>query len=240
MFIYYLVLAAFLADPKSPITFDAPAARPSSIGFEPVPAKPKISFEYDEPPEKPKQTTRQVMAFGAPWCVYCLKPTGPAVVSLKSAGWLITENPKEQAHILLVNVEASKQLAETWKVPDTPLPVFVLVENGQEVLRHVGKLSANEVSDFYNRVGKFDPQLVAAPKPKQALQAKTRVSSVITWPGGTEASLREHLKGAPHFVDTTQMSFQQMVEFHDAWHLAHPEHTNLSGASSRTVRRRRR
>lgn len=231
MFIYFLVFASLLADPKLPITYDAPATKSLPRGFEPVAAKPKISFEYDEPPVKVKQTVRQAIAFGTPWCVYCVKIKGPEVASLRASGWLVSDSTKEQAHLLLVNLEVDKSLAKLWKVPDTPLPVFILIENDKEVSRHIGKLSANEIADFYNRAGKFDPK-----QPKQ-VKTQVRINSAVTWPGDTEASLREHLKGEPHFVNTDGMSFQQMVELHDTWHLAHPEHTGGSGGVTRHRRR---
>ena len=39
-----------------------------------------------------------------------------------------------------------------------------------------------------------------------------------TWPKGTEASLRTHMQGWPHHVDTSSMTFQNLILLHDQHH----------------------
>lgn len=120
-----------------------------------------------------------------------------------------TVGSTEVHHFQVIYGESFPTVFQTYQIQS--VPTYVVVEQGKVVRRKVGRLTANEMEELY-----------LGPKPPPPSRPKF-VGSVIrgrttwTWPGGTEQSLREHLRQV-HRIDPTGMTLSEMRAVHDAAH----------------------
>lgn len=189
--------------------------------------------ETPQPPALPENVSpepvKQQLIFWASWCGACPKPDGDVVKALKGSNWVVSDSATAQ--VRLVDIDANPSLAQQYEI--TAIPTYVLLVDGKVVSKHTGQLSAIDIANQYYRQGRF-----AAPKAiiDQPRGSAVSVRYVIQWPGMTEDSLRKHLAEAPHSLDTTGWTYQQMINWHDDWHAKHPE----TEAPRQTRRRNRR
>lgn len=79
---------------------------------------------------------REILFFTMDQCIYCEK-VKPAIRALTKQGVSIRE----------INASVTPQWAETFKVQS--FPTFIVLEGNQEVVRHAGALSAQDLSALY-------------------------------------------------------------------------------------------
>ncbi len=100
-----------------------------------------------------------VLDFSAKWCGPC-QEMSPLVSSLERRGFPIRK----------VDVDCEPQLAAKYHI--TNIPAFVLIIDGREVTRIIGKTTENELRRLMDQI----PRVVAPPQRETILVANTRVS----------------------------------------------------------------
>lgn len=81
---------------------------------------------------------KQVLYFSAKWCTAC-QATTPIIESLKSSN---------RAQVAMVDVDYDVSLTEQYKVKS--VPTTVILENGNEIKRHVGSISMDGLKSLIN------------------------------------------------------------------------------------------
>ena len=81
---------------------------------------------------------KQVLYFSAKWCTAC-QATTPVVESLKSSN---------KAQVMIVDVDYDVSLTERYNVKS--VPTTVILEDGNEVKRHVGSISMDGLKSLIN------------------------------------------------------------------------------------------
>lgn len=81
---------------------------------------------------------KQVLYFSAKWCTAC-QATTPIIESLKHSN---------QAQVMIVDVDYDVSLTEQYNVRS--VPTTVIMENGNEIKRHVGSISTEGLKNLIN------------------------------------------------------------------------------------------
>ena len=81
---------------------------------------------------------KQVIYFSAKWCTAC-QATTPIIESIKRSG---------EAQVVAVDVDYDVSLTEQYNVRS--VPTTVILENGNEIKRVVGSISANGLKSLIN------------------------------------------------------------------------------------------
>ena len=81
---------------------------------------------------------KQVLYFSAKWCTAC-QATTPIIESLKSSN---------KAQVAMVDVDYDVSLTEQYNVKS--VPTTVILENGNEIRRHVGSISMDGLKSLIN------------------------------------------------------------------------------------------
>lgn len=81
---------------------------------------------------------KQVLYFSAKWCTACASTT-PLIENLKR------NNP---SNVMLVDVDYDVSLTEQYNVRS--VPTTVILENGNEVSRHIGVISSDKLNNLIN------------------------------------------------------------------------------------------
>ena len=81
---------------------------------------------------------KQVLYFSAKWCTAC-QSTTPIIESVKRSG---------AAQVAMVDVDYDVSLTQQYNVRS--VPTTVILENGNEVNRHVGVLGSEQLKQLIN------------------------------------------------------------------------------------------
>jgi len=81
---------------------------------------------------------KQVLYFSAKWCTAC-QATTPILESIKRSG---------EAQVAMVDVDYDVSLTEQYNVKS--VPTTVILENGNEIKRHVGSISLENLKQLIN------------------------------------------------------------------------------------------
>jgi len=81
---------------------------------------------------------KQVLYFSAKWCTAC-QATTPILESIKRSG---------EAQVAMVDVDYDVSLTEQYNIKS--VPTTVILENGNEVKRHVGSISLENLKQLIN------------------------------------------------------------------------------------------
>ena len=81
---------------------------------------------------------KQVLYFSAKWCTAC-QATTPLIESLKSSG---------AAQVANIDVDYDVSLTQQYNIRS--VPTTVILENGNEVKRHVGSMSSETLKQLIN------------------------------------------------------------------------------------------
>lgn len=81
---------------------------------------------------------KQVLYFSAKWCTACASTT-PLIENLKR------NNP---SNVMLVDVDYDVSLTEQYNVRS--VPTTVILENGNEISRHIGVISSDKLNNLIN------------------------------------------------------------------------------------------
>ena len=81
---------------------------------------------------------KQVIYFSAKWCTAC-QATTPIVESIKKSG---------MAQVMIVDVDYDVSLTEQYNVRS--VPTTVILEDGNEIKRHVGSISSENLRSLIN------------------------------------------------------------------------------------------
>jgi thioredoxin 1 len=81
---------------------------------------------------------KQVLYFSAKWCTAC-QATTPIIESLKSSN---------KAQVAMVDVDYDVSLTEQYNVRS--VPTTVILENGNEINRIVGKINNEQLKNLIN------------------------------------------------------------------------------------------
>ena len=81
---------------------------------------------------------KQVIYFSAKWCTAC-QATTPILESIKRSG---------EAQVMMVDVDYDVSLTEQFNVRS--VPTTVILENNNEVKRHVGSISLENLKQLIN------------------------------------------------------------------------------------------
>ena len=81
---------------------------------------------------------KQVLYFSAKWCTAC-QATTPSIESLKRSG---------EAQVAIIDVDYDVSLTEQYNVRS--VPTTVVLENNNEVRRHVGSISMEGLKSLIN------------------------------------------------------------------------------------------
>ena len=81
---------------------------------------------------------KQVLYFSAKWCTAC-QATTPLIESVKRNG---------NAQVATIDVDYDVSLTEQYKIKS--VPTTVILENGNEIKRHVGAMSSETLNQLIN------------------------------------------------------------------------------------------
>ena len=81
---------------------------------------------------------KQVLYFSAKWCTAC-QATTPIIESAKSSG---------TAQVAIIDVDYDVSLTEQYNVKS--VPTTIILENNNEVKRHVGSMSSETLKQLIN------------------------------------------------------------------------------------------
>jgi len=81
---------------------------------------------------------RQVLYFSAKWCTHCAATT-PLIEQVKRG------NP---SNVMLVDVDYDAALTSQYNVRS--VPTTVILENGEEIKRHVGTITSERLNKLIN------------------------------------------------------------------------------------------
>jgi len=81
---------------------------------------------------------KQVLYFSAKWCTAC-QATTPILESIKRSG---------EAQVAMVDVDYDVSLTEQYNIKS--VPTTVILENGNEIRRHVGSISMDGLKSLIN------------------------------------------------------------------------------------------
>ena len=82
--------------------------------------------------------SKELLDFGAEWCGTCEK-IKPTIKQLEK------ETPTVKFTYLDCDLEPAAQLASSYQVKQ--LPTLILLENGEEVWRHIGTISMEQLKE---------------------------------------------------------------------------------------------
>jgi len=82
---------------------------------------------------------KQVLYFSAKWCTAC-QATTPIIESIKRGG---------EAQVMIIDVDYDVSLTEQYNVKN--VPTTIILENNNEVKRHVGSISINGLKSLIDK-----------------------------------------------------------------------------------------
>jgi thioredoxin 1 len=82
---------------------------------------------------------KQVLYFSAKWCTAC-QATTPIIESIKRGG---------EAQVMIIDVDYDVSLTEQYNVKS--VPTTIILENNNEVKRHVGSISINGLKSLIDK-----------------------------------------------------------------------------------------
>lgn len=161
---------------------------------------------YDD---KIAKMSSYILMFTASWCDPCNKmkgslkpdpnPNSPPLCWLMTTGWQVGP----AGHIRLIDVDERPDLKNQYQVKH--LPTLVLIQNGREVRRQSGYMTAHQIANLYNN------------KSKPSKSVTRRTGNHWSWPG----DLRSHLI-TTHKLPKDQVmnaSPEQLQQWHDSLHM---------------------
>lgn len=98
---------------------------------------------------KKTKVKTQILYFGGDHCQPCRQMKNKIFPALAKVGWKISPKEGSQFHIIVYEADNNPKLVEKFKIESIPL--FILTEDGVEVNRHEGIISAAQMGNFWNK-----------------------------------------------------------------------------------------